>query len=206
MKNPAMVIAAFALGSFLGSGATYIFMKKEISKIEKTKEEEISSAREVYSKMAKELQDEKKELMKKNELEKNRIMDDYKSGLTSFGYVQEVLQREEDDDLPKFAKLDDEKDIADKEVYLITQDEYGLKELDNGDEEPYDGEILIYYHDGIVTDVSGEVVEDPTELLGNTVMELLPTYDSSGFTETYVRNDILKKDFMIDIAGCDFAE
>ena len=72
--------------------------------------------------------------------------------------------------------------------------------------ERYDNEILIYYHDGIVTDSTGNVIDNPKTILGNTVMELLPTYDSSGFTETYVRNDILHRDYLIDIAGCDFDE
>ena len=207
MSKTATGIAAFILGSICGSGATYIFMKKKMLKAEDEKEAEIASAREVYSKMAKDLQDEKKKIMEENEERKARYKEDINNYLNDRGYISQTLVSSEDDEeFPQFTKPEIIENSKEKDIYLITQDEYGFKELDNGDADRYDNEILIYYRDGIVTDSSGEIIEQPADIIGNTVLELLPTYDSSGFTETYVRNDILHRDYLIDIAGCDFEE
>ena len=213
MNKTATAIAAFVLGGVVGSGTTYIFMKKKIDKVTEEKEEEISSARDVYSKMAKDLQEEKKKIMEENEERKARYKNDINNYLNDLGYTEKVphieqvmVNPEEDEDFPKFASSDKPVNNLDNDIYLITQDDYGVREYDNGEMERYDNEILIYYHDGIVTDSTGNVIDNPKTILGNTVMELLPTYDSSGFTETYVRNDILHRDYLIDIAGCDFDE
>lgn len=215
MKNSLAMLSMFLFGTALGVSATMIYVDKNYVK-RTDAEKEISKARETYSRLSDELREEKKKLMELNELHKSRIMDDYKNGLTSFGYVDEVVGKENaKEDEPKTEEVekpeDDEelsyKDIysdegkfeeQDKDIYLIDNETFG----DIG----YDVQDLTYYSNGIITDEAGDVVKDPISLLGETVMDILPTYVDGGFGETYVRNELTKTDYCIDLAHTDFFE
>lgn len=208
MKKSVALAAMFALGAAVGSGVTYILAEKKLkANYEKEVEKEIKSVREGFTRM-------QKELYEKNKLEKERIMDDYKNGLASFGYVEEVIGKEKteeepenlinqlikDGGLPEVEEKVETKEttkIVSKDIYLITADEYG-------EFEDYETEDLSYYRDGTVTDSFGEPVDHPEELLGQELLDIFPSYLDNGFTETYVRNDLKRADYEVDFADYDF--
>ena len=219
MKRGVALAAMFTLGAIFGSGVTYILADKKLkANYEKQIEKEIESVREGFTRM-------QKELYEKNKLEKERIMDDYKNGLTSFGYVEEVIGKEEDADISEELKNEEPENLINqlvkngglpevdkpteakeetkevkspsKNIYLITAEEYG--EL--GD---YETEDLSFYRDGTLTDSYGEPIEHPEQLLGEDLLDILATYLDSGFAETYVRNDLRRTDYEVDFADYDF--
>lgn len=206
MKKGVALFAMFTLGAVFGSGVTFLYADKKLkANYEKEVEKEIQSVKEGFNRM-------QKELYEKNVLEKNRIMDDYKKGLSSFGYVDEVVGKEENDadisqeeeepenlikQLPKVHEEPVVNDPPVKDIYLITAEQYG-------EFEDYKTEDLTFYKEGSVTDAYGDQVQNPEELLGEELMDILPTYLDSGFTETYVRNERLKTDYEVDFADYDF--
>lgn len=212
MKNTLAMIGMFAFGAVLGASATMLYVESKYVKKEYA-EKEISVARETYSKLSAELQEEKKKLMDLNELHKSRIMDDYKKGLSSFGYVEEVIGKEKNQHPKETVEIKEpqeeksyediysnqsEESDPDQNIYLIDSESFG----DLG----YEIEDITYYSNGVVTDSAGVVIKDPESVLGETVLELLPTYEEGGFGETYVRNDITKIDYCVDLAHTDYFE
>lgn len=223
MKKTIALIVTFALGAFAGSGATYIYFKKQNEKMdsvkEKEKEEEFESVRKKYSELEEklkkeldngwaELLEEKKKLAELNKNKSPELMETYQKVLSGMDYASDAVKESVKEIVNDGKELiqNIKKDLRNDDIYLITSEELGLKEMDTGDSLEYNVEDLTYYQDGIVTDAMGEIIDNPDSLLGKTVMDLLPTYDSSGFNETYVRNDIKETDYRIDFAGCDFTE
>lgn len=212
MNNLLKNFMIFSLGAAVGAGITYAVTKKYYEDIS---EKEIESAKQAYINM-------QKNLFEKNKLEKERIMDDYKKGLASFGYVNEVLgpnneppaeeiiednlnadeEESEEEHLDKHVEIELPKEPIkndiEQDVYLITSEILG--------EDGYEMEDVTFYSDGIITDSYDNVIPDTKQIFGETMLDLFAQYDSEGFTETFVRNDILKKDYVVDFAGYDFQE
>lgn len=225
MNNKAAVFGAFIIGTLIGAGSVIVYGKNKYIKKD-IYEKEISCAREEQLRMQdgllkekkvleeerKALAEEKKNIAEKNVLYKSRIMDDYQKGLSSFGYVEEVLgkanenlevkQKEEpkkDIPIPEPVKeaVRDEDYDDDSKIYIIGEEDFG--------ELGYDIRDLTFYDNGVVTDEVGEVI-DPNELLGGSMAEILEGYSEGGFKEVYVRNDLLKVDLDVELAGTDFFE
>lgn len=219
MNDKLKIFGAFILGALTGAGTLYVygrdkFIKKDIF------EKEISSAREDYARMHEELlsekrqlEEEKKQLAEKNVLEKARIMDDYKKGLSSFGYVDEVLgnanehleskpvtELEEPEpiifDVEEKPKPKNEQQDKDEKIYMIGEEDFA--------EFGYDIRDITFYDNGIVTDEVGEVIDRPEDILGDAMIEILKGYSEGGFNEVYVRNDNMKLDIDVELAGTDF--
>jgi len=212
MKNGLKMFAMFLVGGAVGGSAAYILTKKHYETFIDT---EINSAKQAYEKM-------QKDLYEKNKLEKQRIMDDYMNGLASFGYVDEVNGQtiktqptevpveqtqtigiiEDPNEGPIFQEAPApivQKDIPDQDIYLISQESVG------GQDGEYEIKDLTYYSNGVFTNNLDEPI-DPYECLNPTIVDLIAQYDQSGFVETFVRNDRLMEDYIIDFAGFDFQE
>lgn len=219
MNNKITLFGVFIMGTLTGAGAVIVYGKNKYIKKD-VYEREISNAREEQLKLQdsllkektnleeerRALAEEKKSIAEKNVLYKSRIMDDYKNGLSSFGYVEEVLgkananlevkPKEEPkiDDIQEPIKEDEDDD---SKIYVIGEEDFG--------ELGYDIRDLTFYNNGVVTDEVGEVI-DPNDLLGVSVTEILESYSEGGFKEVYIRNDLLKIDLDVELAGTDFFE
>ena len=211
MKNTLKMLAVFLVGGAVGGSTAYLLTKKHYETFIDT---EINSAKQAYEKM-------QKDLYEKNKLEKERIMDDYLKGVASFGYVEETKKPEpvesqaiesriEQDELVQttFENATNEEapevpvafnNIPDQDIYLISQDIIG------GDNGEYEIKDLTYYSNGVFTNNLDEPV-NPYDYLNQTIVDLIAQYDQSGFVETFVRNDRLMEDYIVDFAGYDFQE
>lgn len=224
MNNKIALFGAFSLGALAGGASVFAFIKKNYIKKD-IYEKEISTARKEYAEMQEELleeknllEEEKRSLAERNTLEKARIMDDYKKGISSFGYVDEVLGRannslerleqkpkqnpifgkdpwgkteEKEKDIPEQVEDDDE-----DKIYLIGEEDFG--------QIGYDIRDVTFYDNGYVTDEVGQPITNIEEAFGDSIMDILSSYSQGGFKEAYVRNDVLKVDFDIELAGTDF--
>lgn len=186
---------AFILGAAVGSGVTYIFMKK---KCDKRIDEEVGSARDNYNRLAKELADKNKKEKEKSvnefaDMVKVSIYDPIQEGSSS---TSDPLTEEKPNDIPKIMpSLEQNPDP--NAPYEIDITEYGSLE-------DYNLVTLNYYSDGIITDDSDEIIEDPIGAIGAKLYNKLEDYEENDIFTAYARNDTRKCDYEILIDGTNF--
>ncbi len=215
-KNIVAYAAMFLAGALIGSGVTYTVVNKKLEdKYKEQTEKEIESVRSGFAKM-------QKEIYEKNEAQKAQIWKQWEADTlaNNLGYkgtkdipepevpaelsekstseltqeVQNILDKASNEAVSNITK---KPELIDNDIYIISQEQYG--ELDG-----YDMQDMSYYRNGVLTDNVGDVVENPKDVLGETVLTLLDTYADAGFTEAFVRDDIHGIDYEIDFADEDF--
>lgn len=225
MNNNLKGLLIFGIGLGMGAAGSYFFTKK---KYEKIIDEEVTSARETYNRLAKDLAD-------KNAAEKQKIFSDYKDVTEQYEptdhsveegarIVNEVLRSASYETPIEDAPLDD--DIS--ESNEINEEEIFDQEAEE-DEEPNDisyrekanepfeidareyGMIddyklvsLSYYSNDILTNEYDEVVEDPVNLIGFQLFNKLPIYEENGIYTAYARNIVRKCDYEILMTSTDY--
>lgn len=173
-KNILSNIAMFAVGAAAGSLVTW---KLIVKKYEQLAQEEIESVRAVYysTDSASESEESKEEDSDIDEEDEyDRIKEDYEDLLYAEGYVDEKIEKGEEDML---------------EPYVISPDEF--------DENGYDTESYYYYADGVVENsVTKEILDDETieEWIGSDFMDHYGEFEEDS---VFVRNDRMRTDFEI---------
>lgn len=187
-------------GVAIGAVAGYKIAEKKSNEII---ESEISSVRNKYNEMAKELADknvrEKEKIMA--EAVKDNIEEDDQESLpgNDISEYTEIYGGDEDDERPG-VKLTSVNVFGESKPYLISADEYG--------DDEHDPKSLNYYANGVLTEdimVDGKyeecVVDNANTIVG---LDNLKFADNS--TVLYVRNDERYSDYEIIFIDSDFEE
>lgn len=213
-KNVATVFA-FLFGLGVGAGSAYIYTK---NKYEGLIEEEVSSARETYQRLAKELAD-------KNEEEKKKMFTEYVEHVETYtaeAPVGETIkpQGEEtvklgtidikhgqtpniEENIVKELKPDD---ISIKNERLNQNTPYEIDANEYGSIEEYNLVSLNYYSNEVITNDEEDVLEDPAVMIGQKLLDKLPIYENNGIYIAYARNDVRRCDYEIVLTGYDYEE
>lgn len=182
MKKSVACGFAFITGLLIGSGVATILVK---NKYEKIIEDEVTSARETYNQLA-------KDLAIKNEKEKEKM------SLNNIAVEQAYISVPDKEDIAEQVaeQIKEEPVIIQNDIFEISSDEYGS-------DESYDLVSLNYYLDGILTDDRDEIVDDGADILGDTI-NALNTYLANGEEYAYVRNDVRRCDYEILLDSSNF--
>lgn len=159
----------FAVGAAIGSAVTYKLVK---DKYERIAQEEIAEMREYYRKkhepMEEEFVEPEESIVKITEADKrdyasivSRYANDI-SEITEKGGV-EAMEDEDDDDKP----------------FVIPPEDFG-------EIEDYDTQSLTYYSDGVLEDDQGNVIENPSDLVGDDIGDHFGEFEEDA---VHVRND-----------------
>ena len=159
----------FAVGAALGSAVTYKLVK---DKYERIAQEEIAEMREYYRKkhepMEEEFVEPEESIVKITEADKrdyasivSRYANDI-SEITEKGGV-EAMEDEDDDDKP----------------FVIPPEDFG-------EIEDYDTQSLTYYSDGVLEDDQGNIIENPSDLVGDNIGDHFGEFEEDA---VHVRND-----------------
>ena len=183
MKEKLLYLAVFAVGAFIGSAATWQYVKK---KYEKIAEEEIQSVKDVFSKKENDMNDRlsvANNLLKENLKNKVIVEEDIDS-------TPDIDEPEEHEDYEKVLKenryyQESEKKYEDR-PYVIAPEEFG--ELD------YNIIGLVYYADDVIADDNDEIIDNIDSTIGNDAVSHFGEYDDDA---VYIRNDTLKCDYEI---------
>ena len=183
MKEKLLYLAVFAVGAFIGSAATWQYVKK---KYEKIAEEEIQSVKDVFSKKENDMNDRlsvANNLLKENL--KNKVIVEEEIDSTP-----DIDEPEEHEDYEKVLKenryyQESEKKYEDR-PYVIAPEEFG--ELD------YNIIGLVYYADDVIADDNDEIIDNIDSTIGNDAVSHFGEYDDDA---VYIRNDTLKCDYEI---------
>lgn len=167
MKSSVIAIVSFGLGAAVGTGATYIYIKKKYAQ---TVNDEIEAIRAKYAKPNSEeeveaepvVENSKGEELAKKNLNKPDISE-YAKQLRDNGYRVNYSDSE-----PEERKF----------VSYIEPDEFGA----DGE---YDSVSLTYYADGVLADDMDEIVDDFIDIVGNFTTHFGEYEDDV----VYVRND-----------------
>lgn len=160
-------IVIFAAGAFIGSVATWKFVK---TKYERIAREEIESVKAVFAK--------KKE-----------------KPIVEISDIDIVVKEHKEDKEEYFQKLDEctytnyatAKEVSDlNKPYVIAPEEFGECE--------YETVSLTYYADGVLTDDQDIIVEDVDFVIGRESLNHFGEYEDDS---VFVRNDELKADYEI---------
>ena len=194
MNNKGAFIFPFIIGAAIGSGITWIYAKK---KYEEIIEKEVSSARETYNQLGKDLIEKnnkmKEAIFKKFDEELQEDLNEYIDEVEVSGYVsteEEMPEHEEEIPLPAPSSNP-------YIPYEISGDEYGS-------DENYNLISLTYYSDGTLLDDAEEFVDDAVDILGDDIFKKLARYDEQGVSQIYVRNDTRRCDYEILLMGFSF--
>lgn len=215
MNKNGATLFAFLFGAGIGAGCAYIFTKK---KYESLIDSEVSSARETYQRLAKELAD-------KNEAEKKKIFTEYTEKVEQ--YISDAIEDEpvletsgppieENPEYQKWVQENVEENTTVKEVKpddisirsekIDPNTPYEIDATEYGSNEDYNLVSLNYFSNGIVTNDEEEVLEDPATIFGQKLLNKLPVYEENGIYTAYARNDIRRCDYEIVLTGYDYDE
>lgn len=183
MKEKLLYLAMFAVGAFIGSAATWQYVKK---KYEKIAEEEIQSVKDIFSKKENEMNNRlnvANNLLKENLKSKVIVEEDIDS-------TPDIDEPKEHEDYEKVLKAnkycqESEKNYEDR-PYVIAPEEFG--ELD------YNIVGLVYYADDVIADDNDEIIDNIDATIGNDAVSHFGEYDDDA---VYIRNDTLKCDYEI---------
>lgn len=185
-KNLLSKLFIFTAGAAIGSVVTWKIVK---TKYEQIAQEEIESVRELYygSQDAGEERDSDTESDDEDPDESldEADYDEYEDLIKSAGYVQ--YQKD------KMEEKEEEDEMIDP--YVIIPEEF--------DENGYETVTLYYFEDGVVTDVSYEVIDNVDELIGEDSLNHFGEYEKD---TVFVRNDNLETDFEIQRDSRRFSE
>ena len=197
MNNKVSMFLTFVFGASAGAGVTYYILK---NKYEALIEEEVSSARETYQNLA-------KELAQKNEVEKQKMFTEYTEKVE--GYINDAIVHEEPQQTIEEPVMNEVKpdDIPVKvepigtpaNIYEIVSNEYGSNE-------DYDLVSLNYYSNEVLTDENDEVIDNVGAVIGEKLFEKLKVYEMNDIYTAYARNDTRRCDYEIFITGNDYVE
>ena len=149
MRNKMILLAVFALGVAIGSGATFKYAKDKYAKIA---QEEIDSVKAVFSK--KKDSDDKPD---ESDTDKAVMVEECEKVITNNGYA-------------KYSNVKSREEKAVDGPYVIPPDEY--------DEfEDYEAISLTYYSDGFLADDMDELVEDIEGTIGFQSLEHFGEYE-----------------------------
>ena len=193
----------FSAGFGIGTGLTWIFLKK---KYQKEKETEISEVREVYSRKEQELKKREEELLKlaeKNDEEKGPDIESYMAKrkaefeasrksyfdqLDAFGYSSpEMREEDEENDQP-----------IEGRPYVITPREFGERD-------GYDTCSFTFFEDGVLADENGEEMA-PEEIENTIGQDSLTRFGEYEDDSVYVRNERHRCDYCVLLDERDYSD
>lgn len=175
------IVIAFIAGSITGGFVTWKFIRK---KYEDQYQKDLAEIKEMLA-----LSDEAdvdKTVPKPDSsqsLEKPSI-DEYLKTMTDAGYVDYSTTFTKENDT---SKVEEDKKVESRDVYVITPDEFGEVETYNKIE-------LNYFADGVVADDDGQIITDIAGVLGDGALERFGEYEENAL---HVRNDRLKSYFEV---------
>lgn len=178
--NGRTVIAFFG-GVVIGAVGGIFATRKHFETIAN---EDIASAREMYEKRNK-AENEPEESEESNDIQiKNEkpALNDYMSKLKEAGYKNYSNSKEPD-------KIPVEPDFSSKDIYTITDAEFG-------EEEGYEQLSYTYFYDNVLCDENNEPLSQ-NDILKTVGYDALENFDYEETDAVYVRNDILKTDYEI---------
>lgn len=196
--NKGSTIVAFVVGLGIGSAATWFYAKKRYETIIN---EEVSSARETYNQLG-------KELIEKNNRLKDKMFEKFDEELSEDLKVYEnIVEKEYIEDEVVFEEKPQVKVVSPSshknnpyDAYEITEEEYGSDDL-------YSLISLTYFSDGIITDDFDEIVDDSKSILGENIYDILDNYENNSEVDiVHFRNDVRRSDYQILLARCNFNE
>lgn len=189
--NKTSVVFSFIAGLSIGSAVTWFYAKKRYEEII---ENEVSSARETYNQLG-------KELIEKNNMLKDKMFKELDKELSKdLKEYEEIIDNQEYDD--SSADIQEEHEIQEKPSNPYTP--YEISDTEYGSDDSYNLVSLTYYSDGIITDDLDEVIDDAESILGDDIYEVLEKYDSEQVNSCYFRNDVRRSDYEILLARYNF--
>lgn len=189
----------FVLGVGIGCASTYYLMRKSF---EQRLDEEIDNLRSVDKKLPKVHND--GEAVNPTDEDGNPLttvissisdgpvnVDKVAYHKLAENYYKEVPAEDDDKDVNDIlAEAEHPEDSDEDDIHLISLDDYET------DDEKYDKENIVWYTgDDILTDSSGDVIDNSFTIVG----EVLESIDPSDGELIYVRNDVLDVDYEIEI-------
>lgn len=172
MSNMLSKVVIFSVGATIGSAVTWAIAK---AKFEHLAVEEIEAVREYYRQKAETMP----AVRSVNQDTKNdtSILEQYRENIRNSGYESAATDKEEGKEISM------EKD----KPYVISPDDFD--EMDD-----YETETLMYYEDDVLTDDSGNIINDVEKLIGKDSLSHFGEYEDDS---VFVRNDKLKTDYEI---------
>lgn len=196
MKKGLAYFFVFVLGAGAGAAGAYIYTKQ---KYDSLIEEEVSSARETYNRLAKELAD-------KNEAEKQKMFTEYTEKVEN--YISDVVNSEPEENAPQSEEMIVKEikpaDISSGSERIDPNTPYEIDPSEYGSNEDYDLVSLTYYSDEIVTNDVDEIIDDAATLIGQKLLDKLAVYEMNGIYTAYARNDVRRCDYEILLTGHDY--
>ena len=166
----------FAAGVVAGAVAGAYLVKDKIMADAK---QEIEEVREYYKSKKESKKEETVEEQPVEEVKEEKEEKEYKSIVENSGYVN----YNKPEQIAQHSVLEDE-------PYSIDPEEFGDKE-----EEGWDTMTLTYFADGVLTDDTDEIVEQPEVVVGLDNLKIFEEFPDA--TCVYVRNETWRTDFEI---------
>lgn len=192
---PIKEITLFLLGVGLGSGITYLAVKKHF---EILTDEEVASVREYYKNKEVAVENEENETDLSGNDEKT-VKNEGKSAKNEPNYKEiiEKLNYGEYSKKNKPVEEEEEKPVKNAHIMVLSEDEY------IGDMR-YDKRSFTYFEtDGVFIDEDGDVVVDGTELIGDENLDRFGEYEED---HLFIRNTQSEEDYAVLIAREAYAE
>jgi len=190
--NKGGTIVAFVVGLGIGSAATWFYAKKRYEAIIN---EEVSSARETYNQLG-------KDLIEKNNRLKDKMFEKFDKELSEdLEEYETIVEKEYAEEKPQVKTVTPTSTKnSPYEAYEIPEEEYGSDDL-------YSLVSLTYFSDGVITDDFDEIVDDSKSILGENIYDILDNYENNSEVDiVHFRNDVRRSDYQILLARCNFNE
>lgn len=205
MKQGLTVLLSLIVGAAVGSGVTYYICSAENNKKQdEFYAKEVEPARTMYLQKVKELETRKAELIEKNRIDKEKMLESYNDLNKAMDYVtdsNEVEKTEPNVVEPVSPSPQSQVYGLNGQVnaYPIDSTELGITGNDECN--------LVYYRNGIACDSNGNIIDDLERLIGQGLKDKLDEYISGPDTmpdEVWIRNDDISIDFAIQLTTDDF--
>lgn len=175
MNNTIKNVIIFVAGAAVGAAASYKYFK---TKYERIADEEIASVKEVFSRKNKTAENTEDESDSETSDEEDaddegESFEKYTTLAASYGYPA---------DLENLDKKGGSEFMAKDKPFVIKPHELG-------EDEDYDINTLRYYEDGVLTDYSGNVIEDVEACVGKDALTHFGENEGDE-DSVYVQNDV----------------